>query len=91
VHPAIEDRSCEGIPAVTVLTRPPPRAGASRLACRRTTIRPALALAEAIETTRIHHLAGRTGDRTACVTTGPFRAPRHTIAELVSAMRLSPS
>jgi predicted ATPase with chaperone activity len=33
------------------------------LARRLTTILPAMALAEAIETTRIHRVAGRTGDR----------------------------
>jgi Magnesium chelatase, subunit ChlI len=36
---------------------------------------PAMTLAEAIETTRIHRVAGLTGDRTALVTTRPFRAP----------------
>jgi magnesium chelatase family protein len=39
-----------------------------------------MSLAEAIETTRIHRVAGLTGDRTALVTTRPFRAPRHTIS-----------
>jgi hypothetical protein len=47
-----------------------------------TTILPALTLAEAIETTRIHSVAGRTGDRTAWVTTRPFRAPHHTISDV---------
>jgi Magnesium chelatase, subunit ChlI len=37
-------------------------------------------LAEAIETTRIHRVAGLTGDRTAVVTTRPCRAPHHPIA-----------
>jgi magnesium chelatase family protein len=45
------------------------------LARRLTTILPAMTLAEAIETTRIHRIAGRTGDRTAVVTTRPLRAP----------------
>jgi len=35
---------------------------------RLTTIVPAMTLAEAIETTRIHRVAGLTGDRTALVT-----------------------
>jgi magnesium chelatase family protein len=39
------------------------------------TILPAMTLAEAIETTRIHRVAGLTGDRTALVTTRPFCAP----------------
>jgi magnesium chelatase family protein len=37
--------------------------------------------AEAIETTRIHRVAGLTGDRTAWVTTRPCRAPHHTISD----------
>jgi hypothetical protein len=50
------------------------------LACRLTTILPAITLAEALETTIIHRVAGRTGARTAVVTTRPCRAPHHTIA-----------
>jgi predicted ATPase with chaperone activity len=46
-------------------------AGTSMLARRLTTILPAMTLAEAIETTRIHRVAGLTGDRTAVVTTRP--------------------
>ena len=42
---------------------------------------PAMTLAEAIETTRIHHAAGLTGGRTALVTTRPFCAPHQTISE----------
>jgi magnesium chelatase family protein len=41
-------------------------------------ILPAMPLAEAIETTRIHRVAGRTGARTVLVTTRPCRAPHHT-------------
>jgi magnesium chelatase family protein len=52
------------------------------LARRLTTILPAMTLAEAIETTRIHSVAGLTGDRTALVTTSPFPAPHHTISDL---------
>jgi magnesium chelatase family protein len=51
------------------------------LARRLTTILPAMSLAEAIETTRIHRVAGPTGDRTALVTTRPCRAPHQTISE----------
>jgi magnesium chelatase family protein len=39
-------------------------------------------LAEAIETTRIPRIAGRTGERTACVTTRPCRAPHQTISDV---------
>src|SRR5215510_11949870 len=60
----------------------PPGAGKSMLARRLTTMLPAMTLAEAIETTRIHRVAGLTGDRTALVTTRPFRAPHQTISEV---------
>jgi magnesium chelatase family protein len=59
-----------------------PGAGKSMLARRLTTLLPAMTLPEAIETTRIHSVAGRTGDRTAFVTTRPFRAPHHTISDV---------
>jgi magnesium chelatase family protein len=52
------------------------------LARRLTTILPAMTLAEAIETTRIHSVAGLTGARTTLVTTRPFRAPHHTISDV---------
>jgi magnesium chelatase family protein len=51
------------------------------LARRLTTILPAMTLAAALETTRIHSVAALTGDRTAWVTTRPFRAPHHTISD----------
>jgi magnesium chelatase family protein len=60
----------------------PPGAGKSMLARRLTTILPDMTLAEAIETTRIHRVAGLTGDRTAFVTARPFRAPHHTISDV---------
>jgi hypothetical protein len=50
------------------------------LARRLTTILPAMSLAEALETTRIHSVAGLTGARTALVTTRPHRAPHHTFS-----------
>jgi magnesium chelatase family protein len=51
------------------------------LAQRLTTILPAMTLAESIETTRIHSVAGLTGDRAALITTRPFRAPYHAISD----------
>jgi hypothetical protein len=51
-----------------VLLLGPPGAGKSMLARRLTTILPAMTLPEALETTRIHRVAGRTGDRLAWVT-----------------------
>jgi magnesium chelatase family protein len=56
-------------------------AGKSMLARRLTTILPAMTLAEAIETTRIHRVAGLTGDRSMLITTRPFRASHHTISD----------
>jgi magnesium chelatase family protein len=52
------------------------------LARRLTTLLPAMTLAEAIETTRLHSVAGLAGDRTALVTTRPCRAPHHTISDV---------
>jgi magnesium chelatase family protein len=49
---------------------------------RLTTILPAMTRPEAIETTRIPRVAGRTGARPAVVTTRPFRAPHHTISDV---------
>jgi magnesium chelatase family protein len=49
---------------------------------RLTTLLPEATLAEALETMRIHRVAGRTGDRTALVTTRPFRAPHHTLSDV---------
>jgi hypothetical protein len=52
------------------------------LARRLTTTLPAMTLAEALDTTRIHSVAGRTGRRTAVVTTRSYRAPHHTISDV---------
>ena len=60
----------------------PPGAGKSTLARRLTTILPAMSLADALETTRIHRVAGRTGARTTWVTTRPCRAPQQTISDV---------
>jgi magnesium chelatase family protein len=52
------------------------------LARRLTAILPDLTLVQALETTRIHRVAGLTGARTDVVTTRPFRAPHHTISDV---------
>jgi magnesium chelatase family protein len=70
------------MPVAGVMIIPPPGAGTSRLARRLTTTLLAMTLAEALETTRIHRVAGPTGDRTAVVTTRPCRAPHHTISDV---------
>jgi magnesium chelatase family protein len=56
-------------------------AGKSMLARRLTTILPEMTLAEAIDTTRIPRVAGRTGRRPAVVTTRPGRAPHQPMAD----------
>jgi magnesium chelatase family protein len=58
------------------------RAGKSILARRLPTMLPAMTLAEALDTTCIHRVTGRTGARTAVVTTRPCRAPHHTISDV---------
>jgi magnesium chelatase family protein len=52
------------------------------LARRLTTLLPAMTLADALDTARIHRVAGRSGDRTAVATARPCRAPHHTISEV---------
>jgi hypothetical protein len=52
------------------------------LARRLSAVLPSMTLAETLETTRIHRVAGRIGDRTAVVTTWPCRAPLQTIADI---------
>jgi hypothetical protein len=52
------------------------------LARRLATILPVIMLAEAVDTTRIHRVAGRTGGRTAGVTTRSCRAPHYTISDV---------
>jgi magnesium chelatase family protein len=49
---------------------------------RLVTILPDMALDEAIETTRIHRVAGLTSRHPACVTPRPCRAPHYTIADV---------
>jgi magnesium chelatase family protein len=53
-----------------------------KLAPRLTPISPAMRLAKARETTRIHRVFGRTGDRTAVVTTSLGRVLPHPCGEL---------
>jgi Magnesium chelatase, subunit ChlI len=56
--------------------------GTSRLARRLTTILPAMPHADALETTRLHRVAGRTGARPALVTRRPCRAPHRPISDV---------
>ena len=59
----------------------PPGAGKTMLAKRIPTILPPMSLEEAIETTRIHSIAGLLDDARGLVGTRPFRAPHHTISD----------
>ena len=65
-----------------LLMRGRPGAGTSRLARRLATIVPEMTLAEAMETTRIHSVAGLTGRHPTLVPTRPWRAPHHTLADV---------
>lgn len=60
----------------------PPGAGKTMLARRLPTILPPLDLREALETTKIHSVAGILPEETALITTRPFRAPHHTISDV---------
>ncbi|MCU0379925.1 MAG: YifB family Mg chelatase-like AAA ATPase [Chitinophagaceae bacterium] len=59
----------------------PPGAGKTMLARRLPTILPPLTLAEALETTKIHSVAGKLPDHATLVNRRPFRAPHHTISD----------
>lgn len=58
----------------------PPGTGKSMIAKRLPTILPDMTLEEAIETTKIHSIAGRLREN-GFLTTRPFRAPHHTISD----------
>jgi len=60
----------------------PPGAGKTMLAKRLPTILPPLTLHEALETTKIHSVAGKLGSNTALVSQRPFRSPHHTISDV---------
>ncbi|MFN4255244.1 MAG: YifB family Mg chelatase-like AAA ATPase [Saprospiraceae bacterium] len=60
----------------------PPGAGKTMLARRLPTILPPLSLHEALDTTKIHSVAGALPSDSALVTTRPFRAPHHTISDV---------
>ncbi len=60
----------------------PPGAGKTMLARRLPTILPPLNLYEALETTKIHSVAGILGADSSLVTERPFRSPHHTISDV---------
>jgi len=59
----------------------PPGAGKTMLAKRIPTILPPMSLEEAIETTRIHSVAGTLENSQGLIGTRPFRSPHHTISD----------
>ena len=58
----------------------PPGSGKTMLARRMPTILPDLSLEEALETTKIHSVAGRLPANCALIATRPFRSPHHSIS-----------
>jgi magnesium chelatase family protein len=60
-----------------------PGSGKTMLAQRLSTIVTPLTLDEALETTKIHSVAGKIDDHTPLMKKGPFRSPHHTISDVV--------
>jgi magnesium chelatase family protein len=60
----------------------PPGAGKTMLAKRLPSILPPLSLMEALETTKIHSVAGKMTGGSSLIATRPFRAPHHTISDV---------
>lgn len=58
----------------------PPGSGKTMLARRMPTILPDLSIEEALETTKIHSVAGRLPADSALIATRPFRSPHHSIS-----------
>ncbi len=60
----------------------PPGSGKTMLARRLPTILPDMTLEEALETTKIHSIAGLIPSRAALIATRPFRSPHHTASDI---------
>jgi len=60
----------------------PPGAGKSMMARRLPSILPPLSLAESLETTQIHSVAGQLKGGTGLITERPFRSPHHTVSQV---------
>ena len=60
----------------------PPGSGKTMLAKRLPSILPPLCLEEALETTKIHSVAGKMSRYASIIATRPFRSPHHTISDV---------
>ena len=60
----------------------PPGSGKTMLAKRVPSILPPLTMKEALETTKVHSVAGKMGSNTSLMTVRPFRSPHHTISDV---------
>jgi len=60
----------------------PPGSGKTMVAKRLPGILPPLTMNEALETTKIHSVAGKMGRNTSLITIRPFRSPHHTISDV---------
>lgn len=60
----------------------PPGSGKTMLASRFPGILPPLSIEEALETTKIHSVAGTLKDNTSLMTLRPFRNPHHTLSDI---------
>ncbi|EPR67559.1 YifB family Mg chelatase-like AAA ATPase [Cyclobacterium qasimii] len=60
----------------------PPGAGKTMLAKRLPSILPPMSLQEALETTKIHSVAGKLGASSSLIAQRPFRSPHHTISDV---------
>lgn len=60
----------------------PPGSGKSMMAKRLPSILPPLSLAESLETTQIHSVAGKLGSDISLISQRPFRSPHHTVSQV---------
>ncbi|MDO6736420.1 YifB family Mg chelatase-like AAA ATPase [Wenyingzhuangia sp. 2_MG-2023] len=60
----------------------PPGSGKTMLAKRLPSILPSMSLNEAIETTKIHSVAGNTKNKEGLILERPFRSPHHTVSDV---------
>lgn len=65
-----------------VLMIGPPGSGKSMLAKRMPTITPPMTLSEALESTKIHSVAGKIGTSGGLLTARPFRTPHHIVSDV---------